>query len=400
MSAWGSASSGPGPGRGRQTARRRPSCQPGRRPAGEDSTHLGTPTVEGDDVKVAAQFQGELRPPKAGRLAPFHGGLGVNVGVTVAGQEHVGPAGFGCHGDPGRGHNRTADAHPLPGKERCPSGKCSMSSRSPPLTISWGSARGRRGRTDRRGGVEFRGTPEMGSQVLGHFPHEFRRPVGVAGQEANVHRRDVLRGWVEDVHALAAKLVHEPPPVRVAARGQGGGRGQLPVKLGRLQLGLVGDRHNHEMDARCPAVALKLDDGRPRIGVGGAAPACGSPQSPGGTRKQARGTAHPDPRPAVVQFQRDCRAAAVPSRGCAESRQGPAAAGPAENRQLAFTPALDPGPQPGLAAVRGQACASEGVGRLRPNPEHVSPVDVRFLACDTHWTPEFIGEVAPKPGFP
>jgi alginate O-acetyltransferase complex protein AlgJ len=103
--------------------------------------------------------------------------------------------------------------------------------------------------------------------------------------------------------------------------------------------------------------------------------------------------AEPDPRPAILQFKKDCDAARVhlvlvpvPDKVTVQpgqffngspSRRAPAP--PPHNRSYAAF----------VAEMR-----AAGVDVFDPTPPLVGPGEVRFLVRDTHWTPQWMSEVA------
>jgi alginate O-acetyltransferase complex protein AlgJ len=107
-----------------------------------------------------------------------------------------------------------------------------------------------------------------------------------------------------------------------------------------------------------------------------------------------QGGAHPDPRPAILQLDEECKRAGVhlvvvptPDKATVQPAQltrrlkgdGPLA--PMNNR----------GYQRLVAELRAR-----GVDVFDPAPESVLPWEERYLANDTHWTPAFMEEVARK----
>lgn len=101
----------------------------------------------------------------------------------------------------------------------------------------------------------------------------------------------------------------------------------------------------------------------------------------------------PDPRPAILEFKRQIEAAGahlvlvpVPDKATVQpgqlSARAPSLRGPA------------PPPQnPSYARFIGEMRAA-GVDVFDPTPETVGPGEVRFLVRDTHWTPQWMTEVA------
>ncbi len=97
----------------------------------------------------------------------------------------------------------------------------------------------------------------------------------------------------------------------------------------------------------------------------------------------------PDPRPAILQFQRQIEAAGarlillpIPDKASLQAAElcgRRAAAPPAQNLSL--------------AEFLGQLRAA-GVEVLDPSPAIVQPGEIRYLAHDTHWTPQWMDEVA------
>lgn len=111
----------------------------------------------------------------------------------------------------------------------------------------------------------------------------------------------------------------------------------------------------------------------------------------GASSVAAAGEAYPDPRPAILQLQRDCQAA-----GC----------------RLVVVPVLNKAQLQAAQLTRRLDAAAplhnadwarfvdelrhEGVDVVDPSPERVEAADIRFLAGDSHWTPEYMDEVARK----
>jgi hypothetical protein len=101
---------------------------------------------------------------------------------------------------------------------------------------------------------------------------------------------------------------------------------------------------------------------------------------------------HPDPRPAVAQFAETCRQygatlvlVPLPDKASLQPAQLSGAA--------QFREAVPPPQNPGFAQFV-EEMGKRGVEVFDATPTVVAPDDRRFLAQDTHWTPEWMDEVA------
>jgi alginate O-acetyltransferase complex protein AlgJ len=101
---------------------------------------------------------------------------------------------------------------------------------------------------------------------------------------------------------------------------------------------------------------------------------------------------HPDPRPAIVLFDRQCRAAGahlivvpVPDKAAIQAAR--------LTERLDFAQPIAPPDNPDFALLM-EELRREGVDVFDPSPSQVASDDVRFLIQDTHWTPAWMETVA------
>lgn len=100
-------------------------------------------------------------------------------------------------------------------------------------------------------------------------------------------------------------------------------------------------------------------------------------------------TMTPDPRPAILEFQHQVRAAGaqlillpIPDKASLQAAQ-------LGGRRVSAAP-----PQNSSFAQLVQELRSAGIKVFEPAPAVVRPSEIRYLAQDTHWTPQWMTEVA------